>query len=132
MASVAQPGDAYGFFATHKALELVVSRCERHGINNFILDPAIGMWTPFRSIDDDWDLCRNFERFSSFDRPLLAAISRKTFIGMLLDRPPEDRLAGSLAVTVWLLQKGASVVRTHDVAATVDAIRVFERMGKNR
>jgi dihydropteroate synthase len=86
------------------------------------------MWTPLRSVEDDWDLCRNFDQFRSFDRPLLAAISRKTFLGMLLDRPPEDRLAGSLAATFWLLQKGASIVRTHDVAATADVVKVHERL----
>ena len=61
---------------------------------------------------------------------LLAAISRKTFIGDLLNRPPEDRLSGSLAVTFMLLEKGASIVRTHDVAQTLDVIRVFERLVK--
>jgi dihydropteroate synthase len=132
MASVSRPGDAAGFDATVQALATVVSRCRENGIDNYILDPAVGMWIPFRSVDDDWDLCRNFEKFSSFDRPLLAAISRKTFLGMLLDRLPEDRLAGSLAVTVWLLQKGASVVRTHDVAATADVVKVYERLVKEQ
>jgi dihydropteroate synthase len=47
---------------------------------------------------------------------------------MLLDRPPEYRLAGSLAATFWLLQKGASIVRTHDVAATADVVKVHERL----
>jgi dihydropteroate synthase len=130
MASVSQPGDAPGFSATEKALATVVLRCEHYGIDHYILDPGIGMWTPFRSVDDDWDLCRNFKKFSSFGRPLLAAISRKTFLGMLLDRPPEDRLAGSLAVTLWLLQEGASLVRTHDVAATSDVVKVYERLVK--
>jgi dihydropteroate synthase len=132
MASGSQPGDAAGVAATEKALSTVVSRCERYGIDHYILDPGIGMWTPFRSVDDDWELCRNFEKFSSFNRPLLAAISRKTFLGMLLDRLPEDRLSGSLAVTLWLLQKGASLVRTHDVAATADVVRVYERLVKEQ
>lgn len=130
MASVSVPGDAVGCDATQMALATVVRRCEQSGIDNYILDPGIGMWTPFRSVDDDWDLCIHFDRFSSFGRPLLAAISRKTFLGMLLDRFPEDRLAGSLAVTFWLLQKGASLVRTHDVAATADVIRTYERLVK--
>jgi dihydropteroate synthase len=92
------------------------------------LDPGIGIWTPFRSVEDDWTLCRHFAEFRRFDRPLLAAISRKTFIGDLLNRPPEDRLAGSLAVTFSLLEQGASIVRTHDVRETVDTIRVFQSM----
>ena len=130
MASVSRPGDAAGFAATEKALATVVSRCRQFGIDNYILDPGVGMWTPHRTVDDDWELCRNFDKFSSFDRPLLAAISRKTFLGILLDRLPEDRLSGSLAVTLWLLQKGASIVRTHDVAATADVVRVYERLVK--
>ena len=132
MASVSRPGDAAGFAATEKALATVVSRCRQFGIDNYILDPGVGMWTPHRTVDDDWELCRNFDKFSSFDRPLLAAISRKTFLGILLDRLPEDRLSGSLAVTLWLLQKGASIVRTHDVAATADVVKVYERLVKGQ
>lgn len=128
MASVEQPGDAVGVAATESALATVVARCGRYGIDNYILDPGVGMWTPLRSVEDDWELVRNFDRFLAFGRPLLAAISRKTFLGMLLDRPPEDRLAGSLAATFWLLSKGAALVRTHDAAATADVMKVHGRL----
>lgn len=130
MAAFSQPGDAAGHIATVKALTAVVARCEKYGIDNYILDPGVGIWTPMRSVEDDWDLLQNYDSFLSFGRPLLAAISRKTFLGMLLDRPPEDRLSGSLAATFWLLQKGASMVRTHDVTATADVLRVYERLVK--
>ncbi len=130
MASNDQPGDAIGLDATLTALARVVQRCENTGVKDYVLDPGIGIWTPFRSVEDDWTLCQHFSDFGKFNRPVLAAISRKTFIGDLLNRAPEDRLAGSLAVTLMLLSKGASVVRTHDVAQTRDAIRVFERMVK--
>jgi len=93
-----------------------------------VLDPGIGIWTPLRSVDDDWELCRHFGEFLKFDRPVLAAVSRKTFIGLLLNRYPEDRLPGTLAVTVKLLEQGASVIRAHDVAATRDVMKVWERM----
>lgn len=129
MATSYQPGDAIGFDATLAALVTIVQRCESAGIGNYVLDPGIGIWTPLRTFDDNWELCRNFEQFRQFDRPLLAAISRKSFIGNLLDREPADRLAGSLAVTTMLLEKGASVVRAHDVPQTRDVIRVCERMG---
>ena len=128
MATDYTPGDAVGLAATEKTLAAVVGRCEAAGISNYVLDPGIGIWTPLRSYDDNWELCRHFDRFSTFGRPLLAAVSRKSFIGNLLDREPEERLAGSLAVTMFLLQKGASIVRTHDVKETRDAIRVYERM----
>ncbi len=130
MASNYSPGDAVGLDATMATLKTVVQRCETAGIDDYVLDPGVGYWSPLRSLDNDWDLCQNFERFSEFDRPVLAAISRKTFIGDLVKKEPEDRLAGSLAVTMVLLQKGASVVRTHDVPQTRDLISVFERMVK--
>jgi dihydropteroate synthase len=130
MASRDQPGDAVGLDETLAAISKVRERCERSGIREYVLDPGIGIWTPLRSVEDDWSLCRHFSDFMRYDRPLLAAISRKTFIGDLLNRGPDDRLAGTLAVTMLLLQKGASVVRTHDVAETRDVIRVYERMEK--
>jgi dihydropteroate synthase len=130
MASNHQPGDAVGLDATLAALASIVARCETAGIKDYVLDPGIGIWTPFRTVEDDWTLCQHFSEFGKFGRPVLAAISRKTFLGDLLNRAPEDRLAGSLAVTLMLLSKGASVIRTHDVAQTHDLIRVFERMVK--
>jgi dihydropteroate synthase len=132
MASNNQPGDAVGLDATAAALSTVVDRCKTYAIKNYVLDPGIGIWTPFRTVDDDWTLCRHFSDFAKFDRPLLAAVSRKTFIGDLLDRWPEDRLPGTLAVTLMLLEKGASVIRTHDVAQTLDVMRVYENMVKEQ
>ncbi|MFA6332088.1 MAG: dihydropteroate synthase [Methanoregula sp.] len=128
MATDYTPGDAAGLDATENALATVVGRCEAAGIDNYVLDPGVGIWTPQRSYEDNWEICRHFDRFCRFDRPLLAAISRKSFIGNLVGREPEARLAGSLTVTTFLLQKGASIVRTHDVKETVDAIRVYSCM----
>jgi len=128
MATDYLPGDAIGLEATGATLATVTGRCEAAGIDNYVLDPGIGIWTPYRSYDDNWELCRHFEDFQRFGRPLLAAISRKSFIGDLVKREPEERLAGSLAVTHFLLEKGASIVRTHDVKETVDAITVYGRM----
>jgi dihydropteroate synthase len=130
MATNQVPGDPIGVDATLASLEGVMRRCDAAGVNEYVLDPGVGIWTPFRSVEEDWELCRHFEQFLRFNRPVLAAVSRKTFIGMLLNRDPEDRLPGTLAVTMKLLEKGASVIRTHDVAATRDVMRVYEQMGK--
>jgi dihydropteroate synthase len=132
MASNYQPGDAAGLEATHAALAMVVKRCESAGIDNYVLDPGVGLWTPFRSFDDDWELCRHYETFLQYGRPVLAAVSRKSFIGSIINREPQDRLAGSLAVTLTLLEKGSSIVRTHDVRETRDTIRVYERLVRQR
>jgi len=52
--------------------------------------------------------------------------SRKSFIGKTLGREPHERLAGSLAVAAWAVAHGARIVRVHDVAATVDVMRMVE------
>lgn len=130
MASCREPGDAVGLAATMEALGAVVERCARSGIDEYVLDPGVGRWTPSRTSEDDWELCRNFTSFSTFGRPVLAAVSRKTFLGDLLGRGPDERLAGSLALTTMLVTAGAAIVRSHDVAETADLLQVYEKMKK--
>ena len=60
------------------------------------------------------------------DLPTLVAVSNKDFIGETLDRRKGERLAGSLAAVVVCIMKGARIVRMHDVAATLDAVRMTE------
>lgn len=58
--------------------------------------------------------------------PVLAGLSRKTMIGKLTDKPVEQRMAGSIAAAIVAVAKGARIVRVHDVAETVDAIKVWQ------
>ncbi|QSZ67718.1 dihydropteroate synthase [Methanofollis aquaemaris] len=131
MAAQHRPGDPRGTAATLDALKEVSARAERAGITDLILDPAVGNWTAERTFDDDWDLCRHFDRFQELGRPVLIAISRKSYLGDLVGRPSEERLAATLAVTTRLLPH-ADMVRAHDVAATRDTILVVEKMEMSR
>jgi dihydropteroate synthase len=128
MASRRRPGDATTRRETESALQLVVTRCTEAGIPGYVLDPGIGLWTPDRTTALDWELCHHFEEFARFGRPLLAAISRKTFLGEPGNRPPEGRLAASLGLTALLIAKGADVVRTHDVPETAEVIQALARV----
>ncbi len=74
------------------------------------------------------EICRRFEEFTTLGPPVLAALSNKDFIGETLDRPKERRLAGTVATTMWCLERGARLVRAHDVAAAVDAARMAEAL----
>ncbi|WOF16540.1 dihydropteroate synthase [Methanoplanus sp. FWC-SCC4] len=130
MATNKIPGDPETFDGVMGALKNVLIRADKFGINNVILDPAIGKWTPQRPVETDWELCRKFSEFKSLKRPLLAAVSRKSFIGALIQKDAENRLSGTLAVTYRLLQEGASVVRAHDVSDTKDLITVFEKINR--
>ena len=68
----------------------------------------------------------------SLARPICIGVSRKSFIGAILDAPDTaDRLAGSLAATAIAVVNGAAVIRTHDVAETRDVVRVAERLRRD-
>lgn len=71
-------------------------------------------------------LLRGLEEYASFGLPLLAALSRKDFVGESLGLSKEERLEGSLAAAAWSIQHGARLLRVHDVAATVRLVRMFE------
>jgi dihydropteroate synthase len=96
-----------------------------------VLDPGIGF---YRRAAMSWDevdclVIRELTELRAFGRPLLVGVSRKSFIGKLTGREdPEDRLWGSLAATAVAVYNGAALIRTHDVAATRDAVRVAQRL----
>jgi dihydropteroate synthase len=74
------------------------------------------------------ELTRRLHEIAAIGYPMLAAISNKDFIGETLGRDQDDRLAGTIAATVFCVVQGARIVRVHDVRAAVDAVRMTEAM----
>jgi dihydropteroate synthase len=74
------------------------------------------------------ELTRRLDEVAALGYPTLAAVSNKDFIGETLDAAQPDRLAGTLAAIVFCILRGARIVRVHDVAAAVDAVRMTEAM----
>jgi dihydropteroate synthase len=96
------------------------------GLERITLDPGIGFGkTPQHNLE----LLRRQGELQDLGRPLLLGWSRKSTLGELTGRPVEQRLAASLAAALAAVQKGAAVVRVHDVAQTVDALRVWGATG---
>ena len=95
------------------------------------VDPGIGFFRRAALSWDRWD-CTVLQRLGelrSLGRPILVGVSRKSFIGRVLGRPePGERLPGSLAATAVAVLNGAHLIRTHDVGATRDAIRMAEAL----
>lgn len=134
MASDRVPGDVIGMDAVMQSLDRIIKKAEDTSIapEQIIIDPAIGKWVPEKVPIYDFETIDQLERLKVFGKPVLAAISRKSLIGEVLDKPPADRLMGSIAATAIAVYKGAHIIRTHDVAGTVDAIRVAEAIkGRN-
>lgn len=90
------------------------------------LDPGIGFG---KTVEHNLALLRRQAELLDLGRPLLLGWSRKSTLGSVTGRPVEDRLAASLAAALAAIQRGARIVRVHDVAATVDALKVWHAAG---
>ena len=88
-----------------------------------VLDVGIGFG---KTLEHNLQLLRAIQRFTKLSRPLLLGVSRKSFIGHLLGAEVTDRLPASLACACIGIQLGANLLRVHDVAATVQAVRMTE------
>ena len=114
-------------------LRAALERARLAGIpeERVVLDPGIGFFRDEAVAWPEWDVrvLAGLAALSDLGRPLCVGVSRKSFVGALTGRAPAgERLAGSLAATALTVAGGAALVRTHDVAETLDAIRVAERV----
>jgi len=117
--------DIAAFFT--RSLEIAA----RAGISpgNIVLDPGIGFGkTPEQSMT----ALARLNELSAFGLPLLVGASRKRFISSVVPSEPDQRLGGSIAAHVVAAQNGARIIRTHDVAETVQALRVARAIGELR
>jgi dihydropteroate synthase len=88
------------------------------------IDPGFGFG---KSVEHNYALLRNISRMQQeLGLPVLAGLSRKSMIGAVTGRPVEQRLAGSLGGALAAVAQGARIVRVHDVAETVDALKVWQ------
>lgn len=106
-------------------LELRVQACLDAGIERrlLVLDPGFGFG---KGLQHNLELFASMSQVRPLDLPLLVGVSRKSMIGQALDRPVDQRLSGGLALATLAVAKGARIIRVHDVAETVDAVRMTE------
>lgn len=93
------------------------------GKSRIILDPGFGF---AKSLAENYQILHEFSALHDLGYPLMTGTSRKSMIGKLLDAPPSERLAGTIATTVIAYCAGAHIFRVHDVRANRDALRVAE------
>ncbi|PSQ43461.1 dihydropteroate synthase [Halobacteriales archaeon QS_9_68_42] len=97
-----------------------------------IVDPAFGGWSEDKTVEDDRETFRRLREFRGYGRPVLVSINRKNFLRSIAGRDTEGALPVSLAATSMAVERGAHVVRTHDVAETRDAALVGEEFRPRR
>lgn len=102
-----------------------ISRADAAGVpaDKIIIDPGIGFG---KSFAHNLDILKGLESFKVLGKPIMVGVSRKSFLGKILDLPVDERLEGSIAAALYAVLRGANIVRVHDVAATVRALRTVE------
>ncbi len=97
-----------------------------HGIDaeRIVLDPGFGFG---KTAEHNYTLLQNLAQLGGLDYPLLVGLSRKSMIGAVTGRPAQQRLGASIAAALVAVSRGARILRVHDVADTVDALKVWAR-----
>ncbi len=106
-------------------LQQRVQACEQAGIqrHKLLLDPGFGF---AKNLQHNLELFQRMPELLQLQLPLLVGVSRKSMIGQVLDKTVDQRLYGSLALAVMALERGARILRVHDVAATMDAVKIYQ------
>ncbi|QKK02324.1 MAG: dihydropteroate synthase [Pseudomonadota bacterium] len=109
-----------------------VEACRAAGIDpsRIVIDPGFGFG---KTLEHNLELLARFDEIVSLGIPVLAGLSRKSMLGAITGREkPADRVVASVIAHVLAVQKGASIVRVHDVAETVDGLRMLEALDRQR
>jgi len=105
-------------------LEARVAVATNAGIraDRIVIDPGFGFG---KTLGHNFTLLRRLDDLRVLGRPVLAGLSRKSMLGAVTGRAVDDRMAASLAAAILAVERGARIVRVHDVAATRDAMKVW-------
>ncbi|NHJ00560.1 MAG: dihydropteroate synthase [Candidatus Heimdallarchaeota archaeon] len=130
------PGDVYTIETICHELGRSIKLGREAGIkeSKMIIDPGLGGWTNERKSIHDYTIIAKLPDIRHLKKPILVGISRKSFIGKILEKAPEERLWGSLAATTAAILNGAHVIRTHDPMETKDCAiisKYIAKLGRN-
>ena len=113
----------------HEYLRQRIEAAELAGIDpeRIAVDPGIGFG---KDLDHNLELMHGVDEFLDLGRPVVVGPSRKKFIGTILDLPKEERVEGTVGAVVWMVARGAHLVRVHDVREVVRAVRVSDAIAR--
>lgn len=117
-----------------KTIDDVFEGLQRGGFTDkTIIDPAFGNWFEARTFEDNWEMFRRLREFRAFGRPMLTATNREDFLGTIAEKlNNEDQLNVSLAAATLEVDRGANIIRTHDIPQTRDVVDVAHHLQPER
>ena len=109
-----------GQYLHHQAQQLLELGVQK---NRITLDPGLGFG---KTVEQNYTLLRELNQLATYGYPVLLGVSRKSMIGAITGKPVDQRLTGSIAAALAGVARGSDIVRVHDVAATKDALDVWQ------
>lgn len=104
-----------------------IEKARSFGISDIIIDPGFGF---AKTVEQNYEVLQKMELFSFLELPLLAGVSRKSMIYKVLENSPEEALNGTSVLNTIALQKGAKILRVHDVKEAVECIKLVNKLIK--
>jgi dihydropteroate synthase len=102
-----------------------VNKLKMLGIRDIMIDPGFGFG---KTLEQNYKLLNDLELFKFFELPILVGLSRKSMICKALDVTPDEALNGTIALNMLALNKGAGILRVHDVKEAKEVIKIFENL----
>jgi dihydropteroate synthase len=102
-----------------------IQKARSFGISDIIIDPGFGF---AKTLEQNYEVLHKMEMFSMLELPLLAGISRKSMIYKVLEKTPQEALNGTSVLNTIALQKGAKILRVHDVREAVECIKLVSKL----
>jgi dihydropteroate synthase len=127
MQQAPQYGDVVAEVRGYLEGRIAVAETAEIARSRIVVDPGFGFG---KTLAHNLELLRRLDEFAELGVPLLAGLSRKSMIGAVTGRETGERVFGSVAAALLAVQRGAAIVRVHDVAATRDALAVWQAVSK--
>ena len=102
-----------------------LTRLKEMGVEDVIIDPGFGF---SKSLDQNYEILKNLTYFEALGTPILVGVSRKSLIYNLLGTTADEALSGTSVLNFAALEKGARILRVHDVKETMDTIKIFNKI----
>ena len=104
-----------------------ISKARSFGISDIVIDPGFGF---AKTLEQNYDVLSKLELFSSLELPILVGASRKSMIYKVLENTPQEALNGTTVINTIALQKGANILRVHDVKEAVECVKLINKLNK--
>lgn len=102
-----------------------INKARSFGLNDIIIDPGFGF---AKTLEQNYEVLQKLDYFNILELPILVGVSRKSMIYKLLENSPQEALNGTSVLNTIALQKGANILRVHDVKEAVESVRLVEKL----